>query len=550
MDGINSAEAPREVPRIPADDECVLPYIVARRASERPDETLVVFEDLSSWSNRQALDSMRRMGAGLRQAGIARDDKVLVWMPNGKLALNTWFSLNAVGAVCISINTAYKGGVLEHVIGNSDARIMLCHPELADRLLELANLSLLKIIYTHADKVASDAARFAAAGLELRALDTLELEADETLPIAGLKPWDVQAICYTSGTTGPSKGVLSTYYHLYSMGYECCYGIEASDRYLVNIPLFHVAATLVVYGALARNASIALMGPFKTDTFLQTGKALGATCCILLGSMAGFLMRSPEQESDRDHFLRRVMVVPLELDAPAMSARFGFNVYTVFNMSEVSCPLRSEDNPVVRGSCGKVRPGIQARLVDKNDCEVSLGSPGELVLRSELPWAMSHGYYKNPEATASAWRNGWFHTGDVMRVDADGNYFFIDRVKDSIRRRGENISSFEVEAEVLAFPGIFEAAVIGVPSDMGEEDVLAVVVAKPGHTIRNEALLGFLQERLPYFMVPRYIHHIAELPKTSTAKVEKHVLRSQNLRASAWDREREGFSVKRDSLKG
>ena len=163
---------------------------------------------------------------------------------------------------------------------------------------------------------------------------------------------------------------------------------------------------------------------------------------------------------------------------------------------------------------------------------------------------MSHGYYKNPEATASAWRNGWFHTGDVMRVDADGNYFFIDRVKDSIRRRGENISSFEVEAEVLAFSGIFEAAVIGVPSDMGEEDVLAVIVAKPGHTVRNEELLGFLQERLPYFMVPRYIHQIAELPKTSTAKVEKHVLRSQNLRASAWDREREGFSVKRDSLKG
>lgn len=546
MNGINPADAPR----IPADDECVLPYIVARRARERPDEIQVVFEDLSSWTNQQALDRMRRMGAGLKQAGIDSKDKVLVWMPNGKLALNAWFSLNALGAVCVSINTAYKGGVLEHVISNSDAQIMLCHPELADRLLEIGNLSKLSTVYTTADKVSSDAARFAAAGLELKSLDDLEAAPDEALPVAGLKPWNVQAICYTSGTTGPSKGVLSTFYHLYSMGYECCYGIEASDRYLVNIPLFHVAATLVVYGALARNASIALMGPFKTDTFLQTGKALGATCCILLGSMAGFLMRSPEKESDRDHFLRRVMVVPLELDAPAMSARFGFNVYTVFNMSEVSCPLRSEDNPIVRGSCGQVRPGIQARLVDKNDCEVAIGSPGELILRSEMPWTMSHGYYKNPEATANAWRNGWFHTGDVMRIDADGNYFFVDRVKDSIRRRGENISSFEVEAEVLAFPGIFEAAVIGVPSDMGEEDVLAVIVPKPGYTIRNEQLLVFLQDRLPYFMVPRYVHQIAELPKTSTAKVEKHVLRSQSLRETAWDRDREGFSVKRDSLKG
>ncbi|MCA1326074.1 AMP-binding protein [Herbaspirillum sp. alder98] len=546
MDGITPAEATR----IPADDECVLPYMLQRRAERQPDQTWVVFDDLSSWTNRQALDRMRAMGAGLQQAGIGLDDKVLVWMPNGKLALNTWFSLNAVGAVCVSINTAYKGGVLEHVIGNSDARVMLCHPDLADRLLELGNLSKLAIVYTEAGKAASDAARFAAAGLELRSLDQLECAPDPALPVAGLKPWNVQAICYTSGTTGPSKGVLSTYHHLYSMGYECCYGVGPDDRYLVNIPLFHVAATLVVYGALARNASIAVMGPFKTDTFLQTSKSLGATCCILLGSMAGFLMRSPEKESDRDHLLRRVMVVPLELDAPAMSARFGFNVYTVFNMSEVSCPLRSEDNPVVRGSCGQVRPGIQARLVDRNDCEVALGSPGELILRSDLPWTMSHGYYKNPEATASAWRNGWFHTGDVMRVDAEGNYFFVDRVKDSIRRRGENISSFEVEAEVLAFPGIFEAAVIGVPSDLGEEDVLAVVVPKPGHAICNETLLTFLQGRLPYFMVPRYIHHLAELPKTATAKVEKHVLRSQALQATAWDREGAGFSVKRDSLRG
>jgi crotonobetaine/carnitine-CoA ligase len=546
MDGIN----PAGTMHMPADDECVLPYMLVKRAAERADETWVVFEDLSSWTNRQAVEHMRRMGAGLRQAGIGFEDKVLVWMPNGKLALNAWFALNALGAVCVSINTAYKGGVLEHVIDNSDAGTMLCHPELADRLLEIGNLSKLKIVYTSADKVRDDAARFAAAGLELRALDDLECDPDATLPVAGLKPWNVQAICYTSGTTGPSKGVLSTYHHLYCMGYECCYGVEASDRYLVNIPLFHVAATLVVYGALARKASIALMGAFKTDTFLQTGKSLGATCCILLGSMAGFLMRSTPTDSDRDHFLRRVMVVPLEQDAPAMSERFGFNVYTLFNMSEVSGPLRSEDNPVVRGSCGKVRPGMQARLVDKNDCEVPQGSPGELILRSELPWTMSHGYYKNPEATASAWRNGWFHTGDVMRVDAQGNYFFVDRVKDSIRRRGENISSFEVEAEVLAFPGIFEAAVIGVPSNMGEEDVMAVVVPKPGATIRNEDLLYFLQDRLPYFMVPRYIHQLGELPKTSTAKVEKHVLRAQGLCATAWDREREGISIKRDSLKG
>jgi crotonobetaine/carnitine-CoA ligase len=196
-----------------------------------------------------------------------------------------------------------------------------------------------------------------------------------------------------------------------------------------------------------------------------------------------------------------------------------------------------------------VRAGIEARIVDGNDCEVPIGVSGELVLRSDTPWTMSHGYHRNPEATARAWRNGWFHTGDAFRRDAEGNFFFVDRVKDAIRRRGENISSFEVEAALLADPAVLEAAAVGVPSDVGEEEVLAVVVPKLGQRIDPVALISGLAGRLPHFMVPRYVRTVDALPKTPTAKVQKHALRAEGLTTQTWDREAAGLRLRRERLK-
>ena len=194
------------------------------------------------------------------------------------------------------------------------------------------------------------------------------------------------------------------------------------------------------------------------------------------------------------------------------------------------------------------RPGIECRVVDENDCELPPGQTGELIVRADCPWTMNKGYYKNPEATARAWRNGWFHTGDGFRMDEDGNFYFVDRMKDAIRRRGENISSYEVEAEVLAHPDVNECAAIAVTSELSEDEVMVVIAPVPGAVIDHKELIHFLIPRMAHFMIPRYIRVVEELPKTPTQKVRKTELRSEGVTEDTWDREVAGVIIKREKL--
>jgi crotonobetaine/carnitine-CoA ligase len=320
------------------------------------------------------------------------------------------------------------------------------------------------------------------------------------------------------------------------------------DRYLVNLPLFHVGGTGAVYVPLIRGGSCAIVDSFDTRAFWPTVRRTQSTIVTLLGVMASFVAKQPPSPDDRNHTLRSVMMVPLAEDADAFSKRFGCDVYTVFNMSETSCPIVSGPNPSPLGTCGRPRPGAEARIVDENDCEVPPGTVGELILRTDRPWAMNHGYLNNPEATAKAWRNGWFHTGDAFRVDEAGNFFFVDRMKDAIRRRGENISSFEVEAEVCAHPAVKEAAAVAVPSEHAEDEVLVAVSLAAGATLDPAELIRFLIPRMAHFMVPRYVRVLAELPRTPTQKVQKHVLRAEGVTADTFDREAAGIVVKREKI--
>ena len=531
-------------PRIPPRDRVVTRDLIDRLAREQPEKTFAVFDDDGeTWSYARFRELVVQTALGLQGLGVGQGDHVLVFAPNGREQIRIYFALNYLGAVYVPINTAYRGKLLEHVIAVSDARLAVVHGDLAPRLAEVATAKLerLAILGPEAET------RLPAVRYE----DALLPEAGElAAPGRPIQPWDPMAIIYTSGTTGPSKGVLASYLHIFSnAGPETWPFVGADDRYLINAPMFHIGGMGPMYVMLARGGSLAMVERFDTATFWDSVRNTGATVCFLLGVMATFLEKRPPAPDDADTPLRLAIAVPLGEEALRFGARFGVEIRTIFNMTEISSPIVSEANPAAVGACGKARPGVEVRLVDENDCEVPQGAVGEMLVRTDRPWAMNSGYYGNPEATARAWRNGWFHTGDAFRQDAEGNFFFVDRMKDAIRRRGENISSFEVEVEILAHPDVREAAAVAVPSELGEDDVMAVVAPVEGREIDPAALLEFLRGRMAYFMVPRYIRVLPELPKTPSAKVMKAELRAEGA-ADAWDREAAGIQVKGERFSG
>jgi crotonobetaine/carnitine-CoA ligase len=530
-------------PRVPPREVCVVRYLIDRWAAERPDQIYAIFDGGRTWTFRELRERVVALAAGLARAGVGQGDHVLAWQPNTPEMLLTYYAINYLGAVYVPINTAYRGGVLDHVIDNSDARLAVVHVDLLPRLktARLARLETLVVVGEGA---------WDGPGLTTVSYADLAATAGEPPPPARpVEPWDTQSIIYTSGTTGPSKGVLSSYLHMYTNpGPESWYFVTGEDRFLVNMPMFHIGGMGLSFAMLARGGSIVLPERFSTDRFWPMVRETGTTAVFLLGVMATFLLKAPPSDDDRRHAVKKCFIVPLSDGADEFHRRFGCDVYTIFNMTEISSPIVSEPNPAVRGTCGKVRAGVDVRLVDENDCEVPVGAVGEMIVRTDRPWAMNHGYYKAPEASARAWRNGWFHTGDAFRRDEAGNFFFVDRMKDAIRRRGENISSFEVEAEILRFPDVREAAAIAVPSPLGEDEILAVVAPAPGRSVDPKALVEFLRDRLAYFMIPRYVRVLPELPKTPSSKVLKTDLRAQGLTPDTWDRESAGIVIRRDRI--
>lgn len=531
-------------PRIPAVEDCVLGPLLDRHADERPQTVFAVFEDGSAWTYGELHAIVRETAAGLAGLGIRPGDHVGAWLPNGPDALRVWFAINYLGAVCVPINQAYRGSLLEHALDLSDIRLLVLHAGLSGRLGEVSTARLEAVVVLGGKPDA---------GLPLPVHGAEALQGDPAI-LEGLDrsraPWDLQCLMFTSGTTGPSKAVRSSYLHLYSV---CDYPYRMftpEDRYLVNLPLFHVGGTVAVYAMLIRGGSVAVVDSFRVSEFWDTVKTHGATIATLLGSMTPLLSGAPAREDDARTPLKYGFMIPLVQDARAFGRRFGCEIYTLFNMTEVSTPILSEVWPEPLGTCGKPRPGIEARVVDENDIELPPRAVGELVVRADVPWAFSDGYYKDAEATARAWRNGWFHTGDAFWRDEDGNFFFADRMKDAIRRRGENISSFEVEAEVSAHPNVKECAVVAVRDAIGEEEVMAVLILRDEERHDPAEMIEFLVARMPHFMVPRYLRVVNAMPLTPTQKIRKAALREEGVTSDTWDREAAGISVRRTRLQG
>jgi crotonobetaine/carnitine-CoA ligase len=445
--------------------------------------------------------------------------------------------------VFVPLNTAYRGDVLAHVVNASGARLMVAHHALVERLVGLG--------LPHLEQVIAVGGTPAGACPDARVLEESALMGTAAAldDSAEIDHWDIQSIIYTSGTTGHSKGVLSPYLQLYVTAMVCYGYLADGEAVLVNLPMFHIGGTSPTYAALVRSGNIYVVDGFSTTRFWdQVREGDCVTTSGLIGVMSAFLAKAEPRPDDRDNPVRCLTLFPVNEDTARMAKRFGFDYLTGFNMTEVSTPLVTDVNTEVFGSCGRPRSGVEVRLVDEHDVEVARGATGELIVRSDTPWTMNAGYNGQPEATAAAWRNGWFHTGDLFRQDATGNFYFVDRRKDTIRRRGENVSSFEVENAVRQFADVDEVVAVGVESEIAEQEVLVAVTARPGRTIDPRALTEFLVPRLPYFMVPRYVRVVPDLPKTETNKIRKVVLREEGVTADTWDRERAGIRLRRDRL--
>lgn len=515
-------------PRMMPPEQCVLRYALDRQVATQPDKVFAIFDGDEKWTFADLGERVRRAATGLRELGVKQGDYVAVWLPNGPDVITAWFAINYLGAIYVPVNIHYRGALLKHALDLSGATLAIVHGDLTERLADIEPETLRRaIVIGGTPSTLAHIALLDAGTLSPDVIGDLSLAAP-------IEPWDVQSIIFTSGTTGPSKGVLSSYLHLASMAL-CASEMLPDDRQLITLPMFHAGGTAAVFRAVLTGTSAVIPAGFRTQDFWPVVEGYQVTTVVLLGVMSSFLI-ADAGDSQPKHKLRNVTVLPLDASAIAFGKRFGCTIRTTFNMTETSMPIVSEDNPTALGSAGRPRPGMEARIVDTNDCEVPDGEIGELLLRCDTPWAMTHGYHRNPEATAQSWRNGWFHTGDRFRKDAEGNYFFVDRAKDAIRRRGENISSFEVEAELGAHPAVREAAVVAVQSELSEDEVLAAVALVDGATFDPVDMIDFLRPRMAHFMIPRYLRVVADLPKTPTMKVQKHILRDEGITDDTWDR--------------
>jgi crotonobetaine/carnitine-CoA ligase len=525
-------------------DVCVLRYALERHAKSKPEQIFAAFEGGERWTFGQTLARVAGLAGNLHELGVRQHDHVLLVLPTCPLALLVMFAANYLGAVYVPVNPALKGSSLEHVLHNAGAGIAIVHDSVLARVLAAAPATLKTVVHSSDEAVSSES------DVAIHGVSTLtKPSAPPPAPAKPIQPFDTQSIIYTSGTTGRSKGVLSSYMHAFScVGPDAWNCLAPNDRQMLHMPIFHIGGAFIATVSLCMGSSIGVVSQFRTEPFWNQVRELEITSAFLLGAMATFLLKQPPGPGDRDHQLRMVFIVPLGRSAKPFRDRFGVDVFTLFNMTEICTPLISRANPAKDNVCGRPRAGVEVRLVDAHDCPEKDGEVGQLILRTEAPWALNHGYNANPQATADAWRNGWFHTGDAFFRDADGDYHFVDRLKDAIRRRGENISSYEIEVELLAHPAVGEAAAIPVPSEHSEDEVMVVLAPAPGAMIEPEEIIRHLQLRVAHHMIPRYVRIVGELPKTATAKVEKHVLRAEGITGETWDRECAGISIRRETL--
>ncbi len=538
LDDVFGAPQP---PASPLETEPPVPVLIGRWAAVQPGATFCVEVGGRSLTYAQFTAEARDWSRALATAGVGHADLVLTMLPTSCDSLAVWMGIAGLRAIDAAVNTEFSERMLEYVVSDTAARVAVVHADYVQRFAELRSLGALAQVI-----VVGESGTLPALGCQVVTAGEFIAAGDRALdPADPPQRHDVSCVIYTSGTTGPSKGVLVPWAQLAAtIPAQWQTGAGTAETQYVPLPMYHVAGRSAAAVIARHGGTLVLRKGFSVDAFWADIREYRCTFTLIAGAMTNFLFRQPPRPGDADNPLAKIVIAPVIPEHRAFAERFGVEIVTGFNMTETSLPIYFPDGIPEWKACGRLRTGYpyyEVRIVDESDNEVPPGQVGELIVRTKAPWTLNAGYLGKPEATAAAWRNGWYHTGDAFRIDQHGHYFFVDRFKDAIRRRGENISSFEVEAIVHDHPAVAECAAIGVPSEVGEDEVQIFVVVKPGEQISPGQLIEFLRPRMPRFMLPRYVQFAAELPKTpATQRVRKHELRELADPAQRWDRESGG----------
>ena len=512
----------------------------SRRHEDRP---FLLYK--GQWISWAKLDwRSGQVARGLAELHVKKGDKIAILLDNSPEYLYFWFGINKLGAIEVSVNTAFKGDILKYILEQSDATAIVVGSKYLDVLApELPGLPALhRIVIADGDAVPL------AEGIQVVPYSYFaSLDGDFH---AQVDPTDIASLGYTSGTTGPSKGAMMVHNRIIKVGQDMVTvrGITSDDVLYTCLPLFHGNAKFqTVIPAMLAGARVALDTRFSANRFWDEIRTARATQFNYLGVMISLLFKQAPDPKDADNPARigwgagaaKEMIADFE-------KRFGVYLMEGYGLTEGGIHLSNTLTERRIGSCGKPLPGYEVEVVDEWDNPVPSGTVGELVIRARRPYTTMIGYYKMPDKTVEIYRNFWLHTGDLAYQDNDGFFYFVDRKKDAIRRRGENISSFEVEACVNSHPAILEAAAFPIHSDVTEDDVMIVAVLRPGSDLSYEAFMDYCSNRMPYFWVPRYVElWTGPLPRTPTNKVEKYKLRERGVTEITWDREKAGYKVQR-----
>ena len=515
------------------------------RANKNGDRIFLYFKKQTYTYNDMNRYANRCANAFLQQ-GVKKGDKISIMLHNCPEYLFIWFGSAKVGAVEVPINTSYKGEFLRHIVDQSDSKILFIDQEWLDRLQLIENdvKKLEKVV------VLGGLSQAETANYKIPMISFEEFfDAPETPVDVKVYPHDPQNIIYTSGTTGLSKGALGPH-KMWIVVAEQLMPLREGGRddiFYTFLPLYHMnGQCLTTITALLAEGQMVLSDKFSATRFWDEIRRYKATQFNYLGAVIPILEKQPEKPDDLDN--------PVEIAFGAgcpqavmdrFEKRFGCKCLEGFGMTEIGIPVHTTSYDRRPGSCGQPLPIYEIKLVDDEDQEVPVGEPGEIVFRPKEPFTMMLGYYNLPDKTLETYGNLWFHTGDLAKRDGDGYLYFVDRKKDSLRRRGENISSFEVERAINTHPKVLESAAVAVQSELAEDEVKICVVLKPGEILSPEELTAYAVDRMPYFAVPRFVEFMDSLPKTPTERVQKFQLRQAGITQNTWDREKAGIKVSR-----